>query len=154
LPILKGSSGALTPAQAAGGHDVWAFEPVPRQLDLLPRADDFFVVGVACGLHSSFFLGDDGRVLFTGSVVGDPSPFGRPCTHDPKVPFKLEHLPRIREISVSLNVPLKLPGMPFYVLPPLSESRPGEAIIFQAADAPRTFVWSSPGGPLPKEWHV
>lgn len=110
-------------------------------------------MGAACGLDSSFFLGDNGNVLFTGTVVGDPAPFGRPDGADPRIPHKLANLPRIREVSVSLSVPLKiaLPGMSLVAMPAATETQPIEAAIFRAADDRRVFLWGSPGGPLPRE---
>jgi len=156
LPILKKSSGALTPAQALEGFTKYAFEAVPRQLDLLPSSDDFFVVGIACGSNSSFFLSDSGEVLFSGVVSGDPAPFGRPKGADPKIPHKLANLPRIREVSVSLSVPLKvhlpwLPGLTILAMPLATEAQPIEAAIFRAADEPKAYLWGSLGGLFPQE---
>lgn len=154
LPIRKLSPGVLRPSQTAEGFTKFAFEAIPRNLDLLPA--DFFVTGVACGVNSSFFLGDIGNVLFTGIVIGDPAPFGRSRGADPKIPHKIPHLPRISEVSVSLSVPLKIPGpgVSIVALPAASESQPIEAALFRAADEPRVFLWGSPGGDRPQELHV
>lgn len=154
LPIRRPSPGVLTPDLASEGLSTWTFEVVPRRLDLLPAAEDFFVVSVACGLHSSFFVGEDGSVLLTGTVLGDPMPFGRPSSKDPKAPYRLLHLPKIREVAVSLNVPLKLPGLPAVSLHMGMRAHPAEIALFRAADEPRVFTWGSPGVPVPRELNL
>mmetsp|Transcript_58923 Transcript_58923/g.164643 ORF Transcript_58923/g.164643 Transcript_58923/m.164643 type:complete len:637 (-) Transcript_58923:25-1935(-) len=151
LPVRNPSPGALPLALAAEGLDRWACEAAPRQLDLLPPLKDFFVLRVACGLHTSFFVSDAGSVLLTGSVVGVKAPFGRPQGVEPQVPYKLRNLPRIREISVSLNVPLKLPGISFSMLPIGTEARPVEMALFIASEELRAFAWGAPGGVAPRE---
>mmetsp|Transcript_82453 Transcript_82453/g.255970 ORF Transcript_82453/g.255970 Transcript_82453/m.255970 type:complete len:206 (+) Transcript_82453:1-618(+) len=151
LAVRQRSPGAPPPALATEGFSAWAFEVVPRRMDLLPPPEDFFVMMVGSGLGTSFFLGDDGGVFMTGSVPCDPAPFGRPKGVEPWVPYRLRNIPRIREISVSLSVPLKLPGIPFSTLPEVTEAHPAEVAIFWAADEPRVFAWGSPGGVAPRE---
>lgn len=155
LPVRHMSPGALPPELVAHGYREWAFEPIPRRLDLLPPIGKFFAVGVACGLSTSFFLGEDGSVFFTGTVLSDPTPFGRPRAQEAKMPHRLRNLPRVREVSVSLNVPLKLPGLPFATIPEVTEGHPGEVALFLAEDSPapspcRVLAWGAPGGAAPR----
>jgi len=139
---------------AAEGLTAWAFEAVPRVLDLLPPPEELFVTGVSCGLGTSFFLGDSGAVYMSGSVPCDSTPFGRPQSAEPGVPYRLQNLPRVREMAVSLRVPLKLPGLPFSTLPEGTEAHPSELVVFWAADEPRAFAWGAPGGIVPREIHL
>jgi hypothetical protein len=116
----------------------------------MPAASDFFIVAVCCGHSTTLCLSDGGGVIFTGSMWYDKAPFGRPKDADPKVPYQLRNLPRIREMAISLMVPLTLPGMPFATMVEATAERPGEVATFWAADEPTVFAWGSPGGLLPR----
>lgn len=162
LPVRRFSSGVITPEMALEGLTRWSFEPLPRRLDLLPDTKQFFVISVACGLCSSFFLGDNGAVFMTGSVhCSGPTPYGRPPDHEIHKPYRLKGLPPVREIAVSLTVPLKLPGIPFATLPEATSERPAELSFFRCtassadeASATKLMAWATPGWDFPVEFHA
>jgi len=153
LPLRRFSPGVITPEMAVDGLIRWSFEPLPRRLDLLPDRKKFFVISVACGLCSSFFVGDDGTVFMTGSVhCGGPRPYGRPPDFEIHQPYRLKGLPPVREVAVSLTVPLKLPGFPFATLPEATSERPAELSLFRCtersadeASASKLMAWATPG---------
>ena len=73
----------------------------PQTLELLPQ--DFFVTSAACGLCSSYFVTDQGRVLFCGIVAHTSTPFKRPRDNVPVIPTTIPGLPTVRQVSVSLD---------------------------------------------------
>eukprot|EP00928_Gymnodinium_smaydae_P044065 TRINITY_DN29420_c0_g1_i1.p1 TRINITY_DN29420_c0_g1~~TRINITY_DN29420_c0_g1_i1.p1 ORF type:complete len:524 (+),score=33.67 TRINITY_DN29420_c0_g1_i1:52-1623(+) len=152
LPIRRPSLGVLPPELVARGMKCWAFEAVPRRLDLLPSADDFFVISTAAGFGTSYFLGDDGRVLFTGTPPDDPSPFGRSHGAEPYIPYQIPMLPPIRHVAVSLDVPLQINGISVLVRTPTVQT--SEVALFSAVEEGRYFEWCCPGESTPTELNL
>lgn len=161
LPLRRFAAGVITPQMALDGFTRWAFEPVPRRLDLLPDKKKFFVISTACGLCSSFFVCESGAVFMSGTVhCGGPTPYGRPKELELQQPYQLQGLLPVREMAVSLNVPLQLPGIPFATLPEASEERPAELCMFRCAFnaddvcARTLLAWAAPGWSAPVQIQV
>jgi alpha-tubulin suppressor-like RCC1 family protein len=73
---------------------------VPRLLDRL----QCFCTGIAAGISISFFVGEGGEVMLSGSARQTPFPFGRPIHADPWVPYRIPGLRQIEQVSVSMEL--------------------------------------------------
>jgi len=73
---------------------------VPRLLDRL----QCFCTGIAAGISISFFVGEGGEVLLSGTARQTPFPFGRSINADPWAPYRIPGLRQIEQVSVSMEL--------------------------------------------------
>jgi len=73
---------------------------VPRLLDRL----QCFCTGIAAGISISFFVGEGGEVLLSGSARQTPFPLGRSIHADPWTPYRIPGLRQIEQVSVSMEL--------------------------------------------------
>lgn len=70
-------------------------------LELLPC----FCTSVAAGAKCSFFVSDRGEVYFAGQAIQSERPFNRPRSLESSIPWKIENLGRVSQVSVSMELP-------------------------------------------------